>query len=128
MMSDAAKNTLNTASLELQGRIASLQGNPDAAFRLLEKAHKNELELGYGEPPLYARPVAASLAEARILAGKYDEAIKTYEDLLKRFPKSLFVYSGFLRLYKMKGDTAKVKEYEVLRAKAAQYADAGIYR
>ena len=49
------QNTINTASLELQGCIASYRGNHDLAIKLLEKANKNELDLGYGEPPLYAR-------------------------------------------------------------------------
>ena len=58
------QNTLNTASLDLQGGIKSQQGNYTEAVKLFEKAQKNEMELGYGEPPLYARHVAISLAKA----------------------------------------------------------------
>lgn len=121
------QNTLNTASLELQGCIASKQGNYDLAMHLLEKANRNELDLGYGEPPLYARPVAVSMAEAQMNAGKYDAAVNTYQSLLKRFPKSAYVYNGLRKVYAIKGDAVKAKEYTALLKQAAQYADGGIY-
>ena len=121
------QNTINTASLELQGCIASYQGNYNKAIKLLEKAEKQEIDLGYGEPPLYARPVAVSIADAQIKAEKYDKAIDTYQALLKRFPKSAFVYNCLRNVYFKKGKTDKAKEYEVLLKDAAIYADAGIY-
>lgn len=121
------QNTVNTASLELQGCIASQLGNYELARQLLEKANKNELDLGYGEPPLYARPVAVSMAEAQIKAGNYDAAITTFQSLLKRFPKSAYVYNGLRNVYTQKGDAEKVTEYTALLKKAAEYADARIY-
>ncbi len=121
------QNTVNTASLELQGCIASHQGNYGQAMTLLKKAHKNELDLGYGEPPLYARPVAMSIAAAQIKAEKYDDAVDTYQELLKRFPKSAYVYNALRIVYEQKGDTAKAKEYSKLLLTAAKYADDGIY-
>lgn len=121
------QNTVNTASLELQGCIASYQGNYGKAIKLLEKAEKQEIDLGYGEPPLYARPVAISIAAAQIKAEKYDKAIDTYQGLLKRFPKSAFVYHCLHNVYLKKGKPDKAKEYELLLKDAARYADAGIY-
>lgn len=121
------QNTVNTASLELQGCIAIHQGNYEQAMTLLKKAHKNELDLGYGEPPLYARPVAMSIAAAQIKAEKYDDAVDTYQELLKRFPKSAYVYNALRIVYEQKGDTAKAKEYSKLLLMAAKYADDGIY-
>lgn len=121
------QNTLNTTSLELQGCVASYQGKYTHAIMLLEKAHKNEIALGYGEPPLYARPVAISLADAHLKAKKYDMAIEIYLALLKRFPKSAYVYNGLRKLYLEKGDNEKVKEYTDLLKEAALYADKRIY-
>ncbi len=121
------QNTINTASLELQGCIASYQGNYNKAIKLLEKAEKQEIDLGYGEPPLYARPVAVSIADAQIKAEKYDKAIDTYNALLKRFPKSAFVYNCLRNVYFKKGKTDKAKEYEVLLKDASVYADYGMY-
>ncbi len=126
-LNEIYQNTVNTASLELQGCIASYQGKYEAAINLLEKAHKNEIDLGYGEPPLYARPVANSIAAAHIKAEKYDLAIETYQALLKRFPKSAYVYAGLRNVYSKKGDAEKVKAYAALLKDAAQYADAGLY-
>jgi tetratricopeptide (TPR) repeat protein len=121
------QNTLNTASLELQGCIASHQGNYDNALKLLEKAEKNEMDLGYGEPPLYARPVAYSIAKMHEKAGKMDKSIEKYNELLKRFPKSAMVYFELLKNYTQKGDTEKVKEMENKLKEAVQYADKGMY-
>ncbi len=121
------QNTVNTASLELQGCIANQQGNYALAMQLLEKANKNELDLGYGEPPLYARPVAVSMAEVQIKAGNYEAAITTFQSLLKRFPKSAYVYNGLRNVYRQKGDVEKVTAYTALLKKAAEYADVGIY-
>ncbi len=122
------QNTVNTASLELQGCIESYRGEHDLAIKLLEKAHKNEMDLGYGEPPLYARPVAISIADAYIRAGKYDKAVDTYLSLLKRFPKSALVYSCLHNVYQKSSQTEKAKEYETLLKEAAKYADAGIFK
>ncbi len=121
------QNTVNTASLELQGGIASLQGDFEQAMKLLKKANKNEIELGYGEPPLYARPVSMSIAAAQIKAKKYDDAIETYQALLKRFPKSAYIYHALRLVYAEKGDSVKEKEYTALLKDAAKYADKGIY-
>ena len=126
-MQKGHQNTLNTASLELQARINSEQGNYEKALKLFEKAQKNEMELGYGEPPLYARPVAISLAKAHEKVGKMDKAIAVYDALLKRFPKSAYVYQRLAAAYAKKGDAEKVHEFENKLKEACQYADKGIY-
>ena len=120
-------NTLNTASLELQGCIAGHQGNFTEAMKLLEKAEKNEIELGYGEPPLYARPVAYSIANMYEKSGKTEKAIEKYNDLLKRFPKSAMVYFELLNNYRKKGDAGKEKEFESKLKEATRYAGKGVY-
>ncbi|MEZ4903005.1 MAG: tetratricopeptide repeat protein [Spirosomataceae bacterium] len=121
------QNTLNTASLELQGCIESIIGNYDQAVKLLEKAQKQELDLGYGEPPLYAHPVAMSLAKTHEKAQKWDKAIETYQVLLKRFPHSAYILNAIANNYIQQGNTEKVKEYEIQLKEATKYADKGIY-
>ena len=121
------QNTLNTASLELQGCIKSEQGNYEEALKLLEKAHKNEMELGYGEPPLYSRPVAMSIAHSYEKAGKWDKVTETYHSLLQRFPKSTYVLYALAAVYAQKGDLEKAKEFEIKLKEAAIYADKGMY-
>jgi tetratricopeptide (TPR) repeat protein len=121
------QNMLNTASLELQGCIKSEQGKQEEALKILEQAHKNETELGYGEPPLYARPVAMSMAKAYDKAGKPEKAIEKYHDLLKRFPQSAYVLHALATVYAQKGDAEKAKEFERKLKEATLYADKGIY-
>ena len=121
------QNTLNIASLELQGRISSYQGNLVHALELLKKAEKNELELGYGEPPLYSRPEAMSIAQAYEKAGKWDKAIETYQDLLKRFPKSAYVLHALTAVYAKSGDPQKKLESEHQLKEATRYADKGMF-
>lgn len=127
ILNEDFQNTINTASLELQGCIASQQGKYEEAMTLLNKALKNEINLGYGEPPLYARPVAMSIADAHLKVEKYDDAVATYQALLKRFPKSAYIYNALRLLYVQKGDTVKANEYKKLLVAAAKYADKGIY-
>lgn len=95
---------LNVASLELQGVIKSAENNYEAAIKILEKAKQKEEDLGYSEPPTYARPVLISLAEAHLKANKYDKAIKSYNDLLKKHPNSANGYWGLYKVYKAKGE------------------------
>jgi tetratricopeptide (TPR) repeat protein len=121
------QNTLNIASLELQGCIASHQSNFAEAEKFLEKAEKNEIDLGYGEPPLYARPVAYSIANMYEKSGKPEKAIEKYNDLLKRFPKSAMIYFELLKIYIKKGDVEKIKELESKLKEATIYADKGIF-
>ncbi|RDB07404.1 tetratricopeptide repeat protein [Runella aurantiaca] len=121
------QNPLNTASLELQGCLKSEEGNYTQAIKLLEKAQKQELELGYGEPPLYARPVAMSLARTHEKATQWDKALETYTSLLKRFPNSAYVYHAMLNVYVQKNDTDKIKDLEIKLKEASKYGDKGIY-
>jgi tetratricopeptide (TPR) repeat protein len=117
------QNSLNIASLELQGSIASHQGNFAEAIKLLEKAEKNEIDLGYGEPPLYARPVAYSIANMYEKSGNSEKAIEKYKGLLKRFPKSAMVYFELLKIYTTQGDVEKIKELGSQLKEATIYAD-----
>lgn len=121
------QNNLNASSLELQGCIKSAGGKYDEAVSLLEKAQKKEKELGYSEPPQYARPVGVSLALAHEKAGKWDKAIETYQAILKRFPNSVYVYYGLVNVYRKKGDKEKTAEYENKLKETAKYSDKDLY-
>jgi tetratricopeptide (TPR) repeat protein len=126
-LSKGYQDNLNAASLELQGCIKSTQGNYAQAVKVLEQAQKKEKELGYGEPPLYARPVGMSLALAHQQAGKWDNAIEVYQAILKRFPNSAYVYYELVDVYRKKGDMGKVKEYENKLKEVSKYSDKGMY-
>ncbi|GAB3891806.1 tetratricopeptide repeat protein [Spirosoma agri] len=120
-------NDLNVASLELQGVIQSAGNNYAEAILLLEKAKKKEDELGYSEPPSYARPVLISLAEAHLKARKYDKAIAAYNALLERHPNSANAYWGLYNVYKQKGDLTKARDYAMRVKAVAQDGDKGLF-
>jgi len=122
------QRNMNAASLELQGCIKSQELKHDEAIALLEAAMKEEKELGYSEPPSYARPVLISLAAAYTRAGKSEKAIESYESLLKRHPNSQNAYWGLINIYKMKGDAVKANEYNAKLAEASKYADKNLFK
>lgn len=102
---------LNVASVELQGVIESAEGKYAEAVALLKTAWEKEHDLGYSEPPSYARPVLISLAETHLKAAKTEEAIATYEQLLNKHPNSANGLWGLYKAYKQKGDGSKAAEY-----------------
>ena len=121
------QNNLNAASLELQGCIKTLQGDFAEGLWLLEQAKKKEKELGYGEPPYYARPVAMSIAAANEMQGKWDNAIAAYHEVLSHHPHSSYAYHGLAVAYRKKGDLAKAAEYESKTKEASRYGDKWLY-
>jgi tetratricopeptide (TPR) repeat protein len=120
-------NDLNVASLELQGLIKSAENNYPAAMQLLEKAKLKEDELGYSEPPSYARPVLISLAETQLRFGKYDEAIAAYNELLIRHPNSANPLWGLYKVYKKRGDTEKAMHYKERLSGTIMFGDKSLF-
>nr|WP_295922270.1 tetratricopeptide repeat protein [uncultured Dyadobacter sp.] len=118
---------LNVASMELQGLIKSLENNDEAAIRILKAAQKKEHDLGYSEPPSYARPVLISLGEVYLKAGQYDLAIKAYEDLARKRPNSANALWGLYKVYKKKGDTTKAKELATQLNEVIKQGDKTLY-
>ncbi|MEO6286749.1 MAG: tetratricopeptide repeat protein [Dyadobacter sp.] len=121
------QSMLNVSSLELQGCVKTAQGKYDEAIKLLEKAQKGEIALGYSEPPNYPRPVAISLATAYEKAGRPDKAVEVYESVLKRYPGSGLGLAGLVKVYTKKGDTAKAKENEVKLKEVMKFGDKGVF-
>jgi len=100
---DRVLKLLGTASLELRGDIEFRKGNIEEGRKLLERAGKDEKELGYSEPPQYSRPPLEVLGEALIRAGRYEEARDAYQkDLLER-PHSGFALYGIATAWEKQG-------------------------
>ena len=120
-------NDLNVASLELQGLIKSAEDKHAEAIEILKKAKKREDDLGYSEPPSYARPVLISLGETYLKANDYPNAIAAYEQLLERHPNSANAYWGLYKVYKQKGDLAKSKEYAAHLSTVTQFGEKSLF-
>ncbi len=123
-----AMTQLNIFSLELQGCIKSLENKNDEAIEVLSDANKRELELGYGEPPSYPRPVIISLSNLYAKTGKYDKAIAGLEELLKIHPNGAPALHSLYKIYKQKGDEPKAKEYADRLKKTLEFGDKNIYK
>ena len=94
---------LGTASLELRGATAMAKSNMDEGRKLLERASKDEKELGYSEPPQYSRPPLEVLAAALIRGGKYQEARDAYRKELEERPHSGFALYGIATAWEKQG-------------------------
>ena len=104
---DKVLKLLGTASLELRGATAAQKGDFDSARKLLERASKEERELGYSEPPQYSRPPLEVLAAALIRAGQYKEAREVYQKELLERPHSGFALYGIATAWEKEGNRAE---------------------
>jgi Flp pilus assembly protein TadD len=74
---------------------------------LLNQATDHERELGYSEPPTYARPEPESLGHALIRAGKYSDAREAFHKELDERPHSGFALYGIALAWDREGNSAE---------------------
>jgi tetratricopeptide (TPR) repeat protein len=104
---DGVVKILGTASLDLSGTMAGYRHDGDEMKRLLDQAADHERELGYSEPPTYARPESESLGHALIRAGKYSDARDAFQKELHERPKSGFALYGIALAWDREGHSAE---------------------
>jgi len=120
---DRVLKLLGIASLELRGDTEMGKGNLDHGRKVLERASKDEKELGYTEPPQYSRPPLEVLGGALIRAGKYEEARQAYKKDLEERPNSGFALYGIATAWEKQGKHSEaVKAYREF-LDAWQHAD-----
>jgi tetratricopeptide (TPR) repeat protein len=100
-------NLLEMISLDLRGSLKSAQGKSEEAIALFEKAVDKEKDVGYGEPPQYGRPELESLGFAYLMAGKWVEARKAFQDEMITRPASGHALYGIAQSYEMAGDKVR---------------------
>ena len=120
------QNTMNVASMELQGCIKTAEGKYAEAIRLLEKAQKSGIALGYREPPAYPRPVVITWQLPMKNPGSRQKQVEVYESVLKRFPNSGIGLAGLVRLYAKTGNAAKAKERKAMLQDVGRFGDEGV--
>lgn len=98
------RRLLNVARLDMQGNIHRARGEYELSFRILGAAQDSLEALGYDEPPLYARPVLESLAQAHFEAGDWEQAAELFEEVLTRRPNSGFALYGLAQALDRAGD------------------------
>ena len=103
---DRVVKILGTASLDLRANLA----RGAQTQRLFDQAIANERDLGYSEPPAYARPESESLGYALIRAAKYSEARDAFRKTLHERPKSGFALYGIALAWDREGNAVEASQ------------------
>ncbi len=119
-------DVLQIASKVLKGEILASEGNYKQSIPLLQKAVVIEDGLNYNEPPDWFFSVRHHLGAVQIEAGKYTDAVKTYQEDLKRFRNNGWAQHGLKLAYQKLNNPAKIKEMDALLAKSWATADVKI--
>ena len=117
---------LQIASKVLKGEILASEGNYNQSISLIKEAVVMEDKLNYNEPPDWFFSVRHHLGAVQIEAGKYNDAVKTYQEDLKKFRNNGWAQQGLKLAYEKLNNPAKVKEMEGLIAKSWANADVKI--
>lgn len=123
---NSMSSIVNIADKVLKAEILASEKNYSQSINLLKKAVIIEDGLNYNEPPDWFFSTRHNLGAVLIEAGKYNEAIKVYEEDLKQFPKNGWSYQGMKLAYEKLNNKAKVAEMDRLIKDAWAYADVKI--
>jgi tetratricopeptide (TPR) repeat protein len=113
-----APDVLRIARHVLEGRIAQAEGNLDQAIEEFEVAVQIQESLPYMEPEYWYYPVRQSLGAAQLMAGRADEAVKTFQAALIEAPNNGWALYGLMQAYEAQEDRAAAAETEKLFDKA----------
>jgi Tfp pilus assembly protein PilF len=100
---------LSILSLELRSAILVANGKVPEALTLLTQARKDEVDLGYHEPPAFIQPVAEFEAGLLMKAGQKTEAEKAWKQALEDRPNSGYPLFGLAEMAAGSGDLAKAR-------------------
>ena len=113
-----APDMLSIARHVLEGRIAQAEGNLDQAIKEFEVAVQIQESLPYMEPEYWYYPVRQSLGATQLMAGRVDEAVKTFQAALIEAPNNGWALYGLMQAYEAQEDRAAAAETEKLFDKA----------
>jgi tetratricopeptide (TPR) repeat protein len=104
------KDTLEIASLGLQGEIALARGDFDTAIDSFDRAVKLEAALGYMEPPDWAQSMRLYLGNAYLEASLPANAESVFRADLEWWPKNGWALFGLWKSLEAQGETADADE------------------
>lgn len=96
---------IQIAERVLKAEVLASEKSFDESIQLLKEAVVIEDALNYNEPPDWFFSVRHHLGAVEIEAGKYDDAIATYNDDLDRLPKNGWALHGLKLAYSNLGDS-----------------------
>lgn len=111
------------ASKTLDGEINAHEKNYTTAIALLNEAVVKEDALNYNEPPDWFFSVRHHLGAVLIEAGKYNDAVKIYEEDLKNFRNNGWALKGLMNAYEKLGDQKRYEQTKIRFNEAWKYAD-----
>lgn len=114
---------LQIAQRVLKAEIMASEASYDQSIALLKQAAEIEDQLNYNEPPDWFFSVRHHLGAIQIEAGKYRDAIQTFEEDLQRLPKNGWAHHGMKLAYTKLKETDKLKEMDQKLASSWATAD-----
>jgi len=112
MAINPAEKVLSIADLMLEGEIRYREGDIHGAVSRLNEAIAVEDTLGYIEPPDWVQPVRHALGAVLLDAGRAGEAVKVYEEDLKRWPENGWALHGLAQAL---GESGRTEEAEAVK-------------
>ena len=120
---NSVSTLMQIAEKVLKGEILANEGNYDESIALLKEAVEIEDSLNYNEPPDWFFSVRHHLGAVQIDAGKYRDAIATYETDLEKLPKNGWAQHGMRLAYENLNDDENVRKTDELIKKSWKGAD-----
>lgn len=111
---NSMQSVVDIARKVLKGEILASEGKFDESISLLNEAIVLEDGLNFQEPPDWFFSVRQILGAIQIEAGKYEEAVKTFEEDLKILPKNGWAQHGLKLAYQKMDEQEKVRQMDEL--------------
>ena len=109
---NSMQSIVDIAKKVLKGELLASEGKFDESIVLLKEAVALEDGLNFQEPPDWFFSVRHTLGAVQIEAGKYADAVQTFEEDLKILPRNGWAQHGLKLAYQKMNDGEKVKQLE----------------